>query len=139
MAVHESVITGLRTQACDQRKRGSADGRRGPCGIREEVWVRATVLVWVGSESSTSRGRPHIGYARSVVCECNPGSASDAASFADCETVSPRWDSRIEHPPGSVWPSLIGQPQIMDISIGDDISDRQRIVWWLVLLRLGTL
>jgi len=46
---------------------------------------------WCGSgPGSTSCGRPHIGYERSAACECNPGSASDAAgaaSCADCETV----------------------------------------------------
>ena len=36
---------GLGPQACDLRKRVTRTGWwRGPCGIREEVWVRATVL-----------------------------------------------------------------------------------------------
>jgi len=62
-------------------------------------------VVWVGSESSTSRGRPHIGYERSAACECNPGSASDAAgaaSCADCETVCAAMGFADWTAPGSV-------------------------------------
>jgi hypothetical protein len=40
-----ATIMVLGSQACDLRKRVQRTGwRRPPCGIREEVWVRATVL-----------------------------------------------------------------------------------------------
>jgi hypothetical protein len=48
----------LGSQACDLRKCVQRTGsRRPPCGIREEVWVRATVLAGLPSRLTCQHAR----------------------------------------------------------------------------------